>query len=59
MHAMYISINKGEQGATMSRKMKVSILCSHSHLMLLLSSQMHFYAIAVIEGIPQYVAKFI
>ena len=23
------------------------------HLMLLLSSQMHFYAIAVIEGIPQ------
>ena len=29
MHAMYISINRGKQGATMLHKMKVSILCSH------------------------------
>ena len=28
MRAMYILINRGKQGATMSRK-KVSILCSH------------------------------
>ena len=30
MCAMYILINRGKQGATMSHKKKVSILCSHS-----------------------------
>ena len=30
MRAMYILINRGKQGATMSRK-KVSILCSHMY----------------------------
>ena len=34
MRAMYILINRGKQGATMSRK-KVSILCSHRHLAIL------------------------
>ena len=29
MRAMYILINRGKQGATMSRKKKVSIPCSH------------------------------
>ena len=31
MRAMYILINRGKQGATMSRKKKVSIPCSHNN----------------------------
>ena len=30
MRAMYILINRGKQGATMSHKKKVSIPCSHN-----------------------------
>ena len=42
MRAMYILINRGKQGATMSRKKKVSILCSHNSPQSVVHSYAHF-----------------